>query len=180
MIEINLKRKYGNRTVQKGIISIPRYGFTANTLELRDGSPLTFKQACALPEGTYTLVKGYANNSCWSPVFQFKPKGFPRKPEIKVLQTAFQDLMIGDIVVGKKSENIFGIEFSQDIADAFTTLFEEIFKTGEIVVLVIRRSAVFTYEDISMTEYYNKLEDSLNFAEEEEDEPAVMEHFDND
>ena len=69
MIQVNLKRKYANNSCTHGILTIPAYGFKCLTLELSDGDSLSCKLDCRISEGSYILVRGYAQGWPSFPVF---------------------------------------------------------------------------------------------------------------
>ena len=69
---MNLKRKYENNSCTHGILTIPAYHFRCVTLELRDGDDLTYKHDCRIPEGSYILVRGFAQYWPSFPVFKKK------------------------------------------------------------------------------------------------------------
>ena len=62
MIQVNLKRKWGNRSTVRGILDIPDYGFKCYTLELKE-SKSQFKNNCCVGSGVYELTSGFAEGS---------------------------------------------------------------------------------------------------------------------
>ena len=92
MIQMNLKRKYENNSCTHGILTIPAYHFRCVTLELCDGDDLIYKHDCRIPEGSYTLVRGFAQQWPSFPVFKKKPKGFAQKPEFHLSANTYMEL----------------------------------------------------------------------------------------
>jgi len=155
MIQINLKRKYENNSCTHGILTIPAYGFRCLTLELRDGNDLTCKQDCRISEGSYPLVKGFAQGWPSFPVFKKKPAGFAKKPEFNLSVGNYINLPSGDIALGTEILDPFSIRQSDKLAVAFKEIFQEVFLKKETVVLCVYKSMAFRHEDVTYSRYQN-------------------------
>ena len=170
MIQMNLKRKYENNSCTHGILTIPAYHFRCVTLELRDGDDLIYKHDCRIPEGSYILVRGFAQYWPSFPVFKKKLKGFARKPEFNLSASKYMELPAGHIALGTAKLDHFSIQHSDELATAFKEIFREVFIRKEIVVLSVYKSISYRYEDVS---YHKKLEMGYDFLlndDEDEDE----------
>ena len=170
MIKMNLKRKYENHSCTHGILTIPAYHFRCLTLELRDGDSLTYKHDCRIPDGSYILVKGYAQFWPSFPVFKKKVTGFAKKPEFNLSASKYMDLPTGHIALGTAKLDDFSIQQSDDLATAFKKIFQEVFVRKEIVVLCVYKSKSYHYEDVT---YHQTMEMGYDFLlndDEDEDE----------
>lgn len=169
MIQINLKRKYENNSCTHGILTIPAYNFRCLTLELCDGDNLSYKHDCRIPEGTYTLVRGFAQGWPSFPVFKKKLKGFAKRPEFNLSAGTYMELPTGNIALGTKILDDFSILQSDDLATAFKEIFRDAFTRKEIVALCVYKSNSYRYEDVSYHQHLEKVYDFLN-KDEDEDE----------
>jgi len=170
MIRMNLKRKCENHSCTHGILTIPAYHFRCVTLELRDGDNLTYKHDCRIPDGSYILVKGFAQFWPSFPVFKKKLRGFVKKPEFSLLASKYMDLPTGHIALGTAKLDDFSIQQSDDLATAFKEIFHDVFMRKEIVVLCVYKSKSYHYEDVT---YHQTMEMGYDFLlndDEDEDE----------
>ena len=167
MVQINLKRKYANNSCTHGILTIPAYGFKCLALELADGDSLTCKLDCRISEGSYILVRGYAQGWPSFPVFKKKPQGFPRKPEFNLMVGNYISLPSGNIALGTEMLDNFSIRQSDKLATAFKDIFQEVFLRKETVVLCVYKSTKYRYENVSYSLHQDK---AYNFIKN--DEPA--------
>lgn len=167
MVQINLKRKFGNNSCTHGILTIPAYNFRCLTLELRDGNSMTYKQDCRISEGTYILVQGFAQGWPSFPVFKRKPRGFAKKPEFNLSADKYTKLPTGDIALGTEILDDFSIQQSDDLATAFKTIFRDAFIRKEIVVLYVYKGRNYWHEDVT---YYQNLEKNYDFIKKNDDE----------
>ena len=149
MIQMNLKRIYENNSCTHGILTIPAYHFRCVTLELRDGDNLTYKHDCRIPEGSYTLVQGFAQYCPSFPVFKKKLKGFAKKPEFNLSAGKYMELPTGHIALGTAKLDNFSIQQSNDLTTAFMEIFRDVFMRDEIVVLCVYKGISYRYEDVS-------------------------------
>ena len=170
MIQMNLKRKYENNSCTHGILTIPAYHFRCVTLELRDGDDLIYKHDCRIPEGSYVLVRGFAQYWPSFPVFKKKLKGFARKPEFNLSASKYMELPTGHIALGTAKLDHFSIQHSDELATAFKEIFREVFIRKEIVVLSVYKSISYQYEDVSYRQTMERGYDFLINDDEDEDE----------
>ena len=167
---MNLKRKYENNSCTHGILTIPAYHFRCVTLELRDGDDLTYKHDCRIPEGSYILVRGFAQYWPSFPVFKKKLKGFARKPEFNLSASKYIELPAGHIALGTAKLDDFSIQQSDNLATAFKEIFQEVFVRKETVVLCVYKSISYRYEDVSYRQTMEMAYDFLKNENEDEDE----------
>lgn len=158
---MNLKRKYGNNSCTHGILTIPAYGFRCLTLELRDGNNLTCKLDCRISEGSYVLMRGYAQGWPSFPVFKKKPLGFAKKPEFNLTADCYMNLPTGDIALGTEMIDNFTISQSEELATAFKEIFQEVFLKKETVVLCVYKAPTFRHENVSYSQYQDKVFDFI-------------------
>lgn len=158
---MNLKRKYGNNSCTHGILTIPAYGFRCLTLELRDGNNLTCKLDCRISEGSYVLMRGYAQGWPSFPVFKKKPLGFAKKPEFNLTIGKYINMTSGDIALGTKMLDNFTISQSDELATTFKEIFQEVFFREETVVLCIYKALSYRYENITYSQYQDKVFDFI-------------------
>ena len=170
MIQVNLKRKYENNSCTQGILTIPAYNFRCLTLELRDGDDMTFKQDCRIPEGSYILVRGFAQMWPSFPVFRRKLRGFARRPEFNLSAGKYMELPTGDIALGIKRIDDFSIQQSDELATAFKEIFREVFSRKEIVVLCVFKGISYQYEDVTYNQMQGRSYDFLKTDDEDESE----------
>lgn len=163
MIQMNLKRKYENNSCTYGILTIPAYGFRCLTLELRDSAELKLKLDCRIPEGSYVLVRGFAQGWPSFPVFKKKPLGFAKKPEFNLTADRYMNLPAGNIVLGTKMIDDFTISHSDELATTFKEIFQEVFQKKEMVVLCVYKAKTFRHEDKTYTQFRDKINDFINF-----------------
>jgi hypothetical protein len=165
MVQINLKRKYENNSCTHGILTIPAYGFKCLTLELRNGDNRAYKLDCRISEGSYILVRGYAQGWPSFPVFWKKPQGFAKKPEFNLSADRYMNLPTGDIALGTEMLDSFSIRPSDELATAFKDIFQDVFARKETVVLCVYKSMTFRHEDVT----YNQFQDKVyNFIKNDE------------
>ena len=167
---MNLKRKYENNSCTHGILTIPAYHFRCVTLELRNGDNLTYKHDCRIPEGSYILVRGYAQFCPSFPVFKKKLKGFAKKPEFDLSANTYMTLRTGNIALGTAKLNDFSIQQSDDLATAFKEIFRDAFIRKQIVTLCIFKSNSYRHENVSYHQHLEKSYDFLNNNDIDEDE----------
>lgn len=167
MVQINLKRKYENNSCTHGILTIPAYGFKCLTLELRNGDNRAYKLDCRISEGSYILVRGYAQGWPSFPVFWKKPQGFAKKPEFNLMVGNYINLPSGNIALGTEMLDNFSIRQSDKLATAFKDIFQEVFLRKETVVLCVYKSTKYRYENVSYSLHQDK---AYNFIKN--DEPA--------
>ena len=167
---MNLKRKYENNSCTHGLLTIPAYHFRCVTLELRDGDNLTYKHDCRIPEGSYTLVRGFAQFWPSFPVFKKKLKGFVKKPEFNLSASRYMELPTGHIALGTAKLDHFSIQHSDELAIAFKEIFQEVFMRKETVVLCVYKSISYRYEDVSYRQTMEMGYDFLKNDDEDEDE----------
>lgn len=156
MVQLNLKRKYGNNSCTHGVLTIPAYGFRCLTLELRDGDEMTYKLDCRISEGSYLLVRGFAQGWPSFPVFKKKPAGFVKKPEFNLTVGNYINLPSGDIALGTEILDRFSIRQSDKLAAAFKEIFQEVFLKKETVVLCVYQSLAFRHEDVTYNQYQSR------------------------
>lgn len=156
MIQVNLKRKYENNSCTHGILTIPAYNFKCLTLELSNGDNLMCKLDCRISDGTYPLVKGFAQGWPSFPIFKRKPIGFAKKPEFNLTVGNYSNLPTGDIALGTEMLGNFSIRQSDKLATAFKEIFQEVFFRKETVVLCIYKSLVFKHENVTYNQYQNR------------------------
>ena len=170
MVQINLKRKYANNSCTHGILTIPAYGFKCLALELADGDSLTCKLDCRISEGSYILVRGYAQGWPSFPVFKKKPQGFPRKPEFNLMVGNYISLPSGNIALGTEMLDNFSIRQSDKLATAFKDIFRDVFFKKEIAVLCVYKSKNYITEDVGFFQTLEKMYDFINDDDYDEDE----------
>ena len=167
---MNLKRKYENNSCTHGILTIPAYHFRCVTLELRDGDELTYKHDCRIPEGSYTLVRGFAQRWPSFPVFKKKLKGFAQKPEFHLSASTYMELPTGNIALGTAKLDNFSIQQSDDLATAFKEIFLDAFIRKQIVTLCVFKSNSYRYEDVTYHKHLEMAYDFLNNDDDEDDD----------
>lgn len=169
MIEFNLKRIKGNKSVTHGRLEIPQANFKCHTLELVDGTDLMYKQNCSLSIGNYQLMRGFHQDSAMYPVLRFKPLGFSRKPCIVLDSGHYRELMNGCIALGTKILDDFSIDQPFDFRNKVKEVFRLICAENDIMVLRIYKSNKFEFEDTSFESTLQGIE-GMNYYEEEDDE----------
>ena len=162
MIQIYLKRKYANNSSTHGILTIPAYNFKCLTLELRNGNNLTCKLNCRISEGSYILVRGFAQGWPSFPVFKKKPLGFPMKPEFNLSAGNYMNLPAGDIALGTEIVDKFSIRQSDELATVFKEIFRDAFARKETVVLSVYKSTSYKHEDITYSPFQDKVFNFIN------------------
>ena len=167
---MNLKRKYENNSCTHGILTIPAYNFRCVTLELRDCNGLTYKHDCRIPEGSYSLVRGYAQFYPSFPVFKKKLKGFAKKPEFNLSAGTYMELLTGNIALGTAKLDNFSIQQSVELATAFKEIFRDVFMRNELVVLCVFKSNSYRYENVSYRQHLENSYDFLKNNDIDEDE----------
>lgn len=175
MISFNLKRVHANRSCIHGILSVPRFNFKCYTLELREGEDLLYKQNCSINLGNYILEPGFAQGSPMHPVFKRKPKGFAKRPELRLDKADYMHLSTGDIALGISKEDEFSLKQSFQFSDKFREMCKDIFTRKEIVVLTVYKSRLFDYEDIGYEDTI-RIYDDMNFIGDDDDEQTELEH----
>lgn len=170
MIQMNLKRIYENNSCTHGILTIPAYHFRCLTLELRDGDDLSYKHDCRIPEGSYTLIRGFAQQWPSFPVFKKKLKGFAKRPEFNLSANTYMKLPTGHIALGTAKLDDFSIQQSDDLATAFKEIFRDVFIRKQIVTLCIFKSNSYRYEDVTYHQHEEMSYDFLKNDDEDEDE----------
>lgn len=170
MVQVNLKRKYGNMSCTHGILTIPAYNFKCHTLELCDGDDRVYKYDCRISEGLYPLMQGYSQGCPMFPVFKKKPKGFPKKPQFNLSADCYMELPVGDIALGTEMLDNFSIRQSDELATAFKDIFQDAFYRKEIVVLCVYRSNNYITEDIGYFHALEKMYDFINNDDYDRDE----------
>lgn len=172
MIEIQVKRKYGNRSITKGVLTIPQFDFTCNTLELADSKDLMYMQNCRLPEGIYQMVRGFASLSPTFPVLRKKPRGFSKKPEFCFTGLHYLNLWTGFIGLGiDNTGDLFSISESKEVEKTFKVIFREVFneRRKEIVALNLWKSRNYIYDDVSYDQYMYNEEGETKFAVDDDE-----------
>ncbi|MBO6029917.1 MAG: hypothetical protein J6T44_05300 [Prevotella sp.] len=164
MIEFNLKRIKGNRSVTHGRLSIPRFNFACHTLELADGNDLMFKQNCCINTGTYQLVAGFDQKEPLYPVFRYKPVGFAKKPSFNLEVNDYLHLVTGDIALGVAVDSEWAVRQTIEFADKFRELCREIALQREIMVLTVYKSRHYEFEDRCYEDEIHVI-DEMNFFE---------------
>lgn len=164
MIQFKLKRIKGNKSVTHGILSIPELNFKCRTLELKDPAALRFMQNCAIPLGSYQLVRGYDQRCAMYPVFRYRVHGFVKKPSFTIEQSDVSHLECGNIALGTALIDDFTIKQTFEFQEAFRELMTRATASQDIMSLVIYKSILYEYEDIS---YQEVIRESYNFIEDE-------------
>ncbi|MBR6589713.1 MAG: hypothetical protein IKK67_04525 [Bacteroidaceae bacterium] len=181
MLQINLKRKQGNKSVVFGVLSIPKYGFKCVTMEMAPAtSDMMYKHSCGIPEGNYTLTPGFSQGYPMFPLFEKKPLGFAVKPKFNLTDMHYNSLPTGDIAIGKAVDGDFALQGSGALNLAFADIFKHFFaeNPGEIVVITIYKSKNFVYTEMSYQDVL--LEDAnRNFIEDDFDDEEQTELEDN-
>lgn len=170
MIEFNLKRIKGNRSVTYGRLSIPAIKFNCYTLELQDSEEMSLKLNCNLPTGTYQLVSGFANMSPMFPIFRYHVNGFAKKPVLALSGGCYRELQSGDIALGSSMLDQWSIsqpfDFVNQVKDAFRLLCAE----RDIMALTIWKSRNYVFEDTSYEATLQGIEGMKYFDEDDDDE----------
>lgn len=165
MIQVNLKRKWGNRSTVRGILDIPDYGFKCYTLELKE-SKSQFKNNCCVDSGVYELTNGFAEGSVFFPKFRHRVAGFPLRPRFDLQDLDYSKLSTGMIAVGYKKDE-FSLSTTYDFQEAFKKVFEEIFEKRQPVYLNIYKGKYYEFTEVA---YEDENSFALDLVDEADDD----------
>lgn len=170
MIEFNLKRIKGNRSVTYGRLSVPAINFNCYTLELQDCEQMGFKHNCCLPLGTYQLKSGFANMSPMFPIFRYHVKGFSKNPVIMLTGGNYRELQMGDIALGTSLVDQWTLSQPFDFVEKVKEAFRMVCAERDIMALTIWKSKNYAFEDTSFEATLAGIEGMNYFDEEDDDE----------
>lgn len=172
MINIQVKRIRGNRSVVHGRLSIPRLGFSCYTLELREPTDLMYKFNCSIPEGNYVMKTGYDQRSAMYPVFKYKPVGYSKKPSLSLENGDYMHLATGDIALGDSIVSEWEIGQSGKFKETVRNVMHKICMSNEIIVLTVCKSKKYAFSYDCYEDQINDL-DAIDFFNEADDEEPI-------
>ena len=180
MIEIRLKRTGENKCVTFGELRIPKLGFGCRTLELRDGSALTCKHSCRIPEGQYICEIRVNKMGLFCPHIKYRVRGFAVKPQFDFENNHFLNLPTGFIAIGADYPDAYSITRSGEINRALSDACRELFMKGTRDAFILNVYKVVHYT-VTDEDYYDELKSrNYNFLDNDDDEQTELDPLEHD